>query len=200
MPYKYSTGLVSLLLVLGMGMQSAIANQVVGNRNINDLHGALYVHGALTESACRLEMSSAYQSVDLGNTTTGQMLKPGDRGTPVAVRIQLHDCMRSGGRFHDERTGNVLWSPTQPAVSVGFVAPSDMDNPELMRVQGASGLGLRLTDAKKRNIRLGRLSSTPLLLAPGKNELIYYIIPERTPAAMVAGNYMAHVEFWLNYD
>lgn len=201
MPYKYSTGLVSLLLVLSMAMQSASANhQVVGNRNINDLTGALYIHGALTESACRLEMTSADQAVDMGNTTTGQMLKPGDRGTPVAVRIQLHDCMRSGGRFHDERTGNVLWSPIQPAASVGFIAPADIDNPALMRVQGTSGLGLRLTDGKQRNIRLGRQSSTPLLLTPGKNELIYYIIPERTNAAMVAGNYIAHVEFWLNYD
>lgn len=36
-------------------------------------HGVLHVSGALTESACRLEMSSADQSVELGDVGTGRL-------------------------------------------------------------------------------------------------------------------------------
>lgn len=35
--------------------------------------GVLHVYGSLTESPCRLEMSSAWQAVSLGNTATATL-------------------------------------------------------------------------------------------------------------------------------
>ncbi|HGM5492528.1 TPA: fimbrial protein [Serratia fonticola] len=196
MPWKIVVRLASLLLVLSMS--SAFAERV-DNWNVDGAHGVLQVHGALTESACRLDMATARQTVDLGETGTGRLLNVGDQGTPVAVTLRLYDCLRSGARNRDWRTGNLTWDPVQPAVSVGFIAPADVNSPSLIGVRGASGLALRLTDAAHRDVRLGS-RGTPLLLLPGQNELTYYVVPERTGTSLIAGRYQAYIDFWLNYD
>jgi len=169
------------------------------NGNVDGAHGVLHVHGALTESACRLDMTSAYQDVWLGETGTARLAQVGARGTPVRVQLHLRDCLRSPANNRDERNDNVLWSPHQPAVSLSFVAPADADNPALVKVQGASGVALRMTDALGRDIRLGRRGA-PLLLAVGQGQLDYTVTPERTRAPLQAGAYSAQLNFRLNYD
>jgi type 1 fimbria pilin len=196
MSWKILAGLAGLMLALGM--PSAMAERV-DNWNVDGAHGVLHVRGALTESACRLDMTTARQTVELGEIGTGRLLNMGDRGTPVAVTLRLYDCLRSGARNRDLRTGNLTWDQIQPAVSVGFIAPADANSPSLISVRGASGLALRLIDAAHRDVRLGS-RGTPLLLTPGQNELTYYVVPERTTAPLIAGAYQAHVDFWLNYD
>jgi type 1 fimbria pilin len=196
MSWKCPAGFASLIVILSF--QAAIG-ETTGNWGADGARGVLHVHGALTESACRLEMASAEQTVELGETGTGQLMHPGDRGSPVAFNINLRDCLRSGGHSYDEQTGNLLWDPAQPAATVGFMAPADADNPELLSVRGTSGLALRITDSSYRNIRLGS-RGIPLLLTPGQNLLTYYVVAERTRAPLVAGEYRAHVDFWLNYD
>lgn len=166
---------------------------------VDDAHGVLHVNGEITESACRLEMVSAYQSVWLGGTSTAQLVKPGDRGVPVDVQLLLRDCLRSPADSRDERNGNRLWIPYQPAVSVSFIALADVDNPKLVKVRGASGVALRMTDERGRDIRLGSRGA-PLALAVGQNALNYTITLERTPAPLLPGAYAAVVDFQLSYD
>ncbi|MEX5714583.1 hypothetical protein IC615_06225 [Serratia ureilytica] len=62
-------GMVSMLLLVLLAANSAKAED--GN------HGVLFVHGALTEGACRLDMVSARQDVWLGETATGNLAKVG---------------------------------------------------------------------------------------------------------------------------
>lgn len=169
------------------------------NWQVEGAHGVLHVHGELTESACRLEMASAYQTVQLGNTTSAQLAKTGARGGPVNVQLQLQDCLRSHAENRDERSGNLVWSALQPAVSVSFIAPADADNPELVKVYGAAGVALRITDEQGRDIHLGSRGA-PLALAVGKNSLNYTITPERTRASLQPGAYAAVVGFRLSYD
>ncbi|ANS41624.1 fimbrial protein [Serratia inhibens] len=187
-----TVGVVLVLLPASMA-------QAADNMQVEGANGVLRVRGALTESACRLEMASAHQTVQLGETGTGRLLKVGDRGTPVAVRLQLKDCLRSPANNRDERTGSVLWSTHQPAVSVSFVAPADANTPELVQVRGAGGLGLRMTDSQGGDIRLGSRGA-PLLLTPGQDALNYQLVAERTRAPLEAGAYSAHLDFRLNYD
>ncbi|STQ13890.1 type-1 fimbrial protein [Enterobacter cloacae] len=59
--WKKGSGLVLMLLA---GSLNAADELVDGN------YGLLHVRGALTESACRLEMDSAWQEVDMGTTAT----------------------------------------------------------------------------------------------------------------------------------
>lgn len=182
-----------LALMLLSGSINAADKVVDGN------YGLLHVRGALTESACRLAMDSAWQEVDMGTTATGLLKKPGDQGTPVRVEIRLEDCLPSPTSVRDAWSGDLLWSRDQPSVTVSFVAPGELFNPGLIRVTGASGLALRLTDRLQRAVRLNG-EGHPLLLEPGGNTLFYYIAPERTAAPLVAGAWQALIHFRLNYD
>lgn len=93
----------------------------------------------------------------------------------------------------------LTWSGSQPAVSVSFNAVRDADNPQLVKVQGVSGLGLRLEDEHGREVRLGSRGA-PLLLTPGQSALTYRVATERTLAELIAGRYRAVVDFHLSYD
>ena len=188
--WKKGSGFALLLMA---GSLNAADEPVDGN------DGLLHVRGALTESACRLAMDSAWQDVDMGTTATGALKKPGDQGTPVRVAIRLEDCLPSPTSVRDAWNGDLLWSQDQPSVTVSFVAPGELFNPGLVRVTGASGLALRLTDKLQRPVRLNG-EGHPLLLEPGGNTLFYYIAPERTPAPLVAGAWQALIHFRLNYD
>ncbi|WP_244633678.1 fimbrial protein [Erwinia persicina] len=169
------------------------------NWNVDGANGVLQVHGALTESACRLDMASDRQDFSLGEIGTGRLRHLGDQGTPVEVQIKLRDCLaESTGSVYDH-IGNRLWSREQPVVTVSFLGPADDNNAQLLKVVGAGGIGLRITDLQGRDVRLGS-SGEPLLLTPGQNQLNYTITPERTRAPLKAGAYQAQVNFGLSYD
>ncbi len=186
-------------VVIGSMLALMPVASAADNGNVDGANGVLHVRGALTESACRLEMASAYQDVWLGETGTARLAQVGAQGTPVAVQLRLRDCLRSPANSRDQRSGNLLWNLNQPAVSVSFVAPADTDNPQLIGVRGASGIGLRMLDAQGRDIRLGSRGA-PLVLAAGQDSLTYSLMPERTRAPLRAGAYLAHIDFRLNYD
>ncbi|WP_434093784.1 fimbrial protein [Serratia marcescens] len=186
-------------IVIGSMLALMPAACAADNWNVDGANGVLHVHGALTESACRLEMASAYQDVWLGETGTARLAQVGAQGTPVAVQLRLQDCLRSPANNRDESSGNLLWSAYQPAVSLSFVAPADADNPQLIAVRGASGFALRMVDTLGRDIRLGS-RGVPLMLAVGQDQLDYIVMPERTRGPLQAGSYSAYVDFRLNYD
>ncbi|AZC90139.1 MrfE [Pseudomonas chlororaphis subsp. piscium] len=191
--------LLRLTLLIGAMAMLAPTARATDNWNVDGANGVLRVRGELTESACRLDMQSARQDVWLGAAGTGHLQRAGDRATPVVVRLMLHDCSRGASLNRDARTGNRLWSASQPAVSVSFVASADADNPQLVAVRGVSGLALRLTDEAQRDVRLGSRGA-PLLLTPGQNELVYTVTPERTRAPLLPGSYWAQVDFRLDYE
>ncbi|WP_239511970.1 fimbrial protein [Enterobacter bugandensis] len=169
------------------------------NWTVEGANGTLYVHGVLTESACRLELTSAHQEIALANTGTGRLNKIGARGEPAIFKLQLTDCLRGTAGSHDVRTGGTTWADSQPSVTVSFKGMHDADNPQLVKVNGVSGLGLRLQDCNGLDVRFGG-PGKPLLLMPGQNVLCYTVAPERTSAELVAGYYRATVDFHLSYE
>ncbi|HIE1061106.1 TPA: fimbrial protein [Serratia marcescens] len=200
--YYGTLGGLALMVPLTLGTMLLLlpsAQAKVDNWDVEGANGTLYVYGALTESACRLEMGSARQEVVLGEVGTGRLQKVGDRGTPVQFELRLEDCLRSPAGSRDVRTGGLTWAGDQPAVSVSFRATRDADTPALVKAQGVSGLGLRMEDARGTDVRLGSRGA-PLLLTPGRNTLSYTVTPERTPASLKAGSYRAVVDFHLSYD
>ena len=84
-------------------------------------------------------------------------------------------------------------------VSVAFLAPSDKDDPRLVKVQGVTGMGLRLTDALGRDVRLGARGE-PLFLAHGSDTLTWQVQPTRTATALSNGAFRARVDFRLIYE
>ncbi|TXE64974.1 type 1 fimbrial protein [Serratia nevei] len=166
---------------------------------IDGNYGVLHVHGALTESACRLDMTSAYQAVSLGDTGTGRLQNVGDQGTPVAVHLKLKDCLRLSSSSLDNNSGNMRWSSSQPAITMSFLAPQDTHDPRLIRANGVSGMGILLSDSHMRPVRLGS-RDIPVLVTPGQDILTYYVSPVRTQAPLQPGSYWANVDFRLSYD
>lgn len=199
--YYATLGALAMMVpvTLGAVLMLLPPSHAADNCDVDGANGTLYVHGALTESACRLEMSSAHQDIWLGETGTAQLEALGAQGTPVAFELRLKDCLRTPASLRDSRSGVLNWAPNQPAVSVSFRAPADMDSPQLVKVQGVSGLGLRLLDSRGKDVRLGSRGE-PLFLTPGQSSLTYTVAPERTPAPLVAGAYRAAVDFQLSYD
>ncbi len=201
--YYGTLGGLALMAPLTLGvmlwLMPAAQGQVVDNWYTDGANGVLQVRGALTESACRLEMASAWQDISLGEIGTGRLQNVGDRGTPVAFELLLRDCLRSPAGSRDSRSGALTWANDQPAVTVTFRAVQDADNPQLVKVQGVSGLGLRLTDGRGQDVRLGSRGE-PLLLTPGQNTLSYTVAPERMATILAAGAYRATVDFSLSYD
>ncbi|HIE3988126.1 fimbrial protein [Serratia nevei] len=200
---RYYAVLVGLALMVPLSLAALLwllpAAQAVDNWDVDGANGVLYIEGALTESACRLEMDSARQDIRLGEVATGRLAQVGDRGVPVAFELRLRDCLRSPAVGRDERTGALSWAHDQPAVRVAFRAPADADNPQLVKVQGVSGLGLRMLDGRGNDVRLGSRGA-PLWLTPGNDVLSYTVAAERTATPLSAGVYRAVVDFSLSYD
>ncbi|MGP3070586.1 fimbrial protein [Serratia nevei] len=78
-------------------------------------------------------------------------------------------------------------------------ALTDVDNPQLVKARGVSGLGLRLRDEQGRDMHFGARGQ-PQWLTPGQNALRYTVVPERTAAPLSAGAYRAIVDFKLSYE
>lgn len=167
--------------------------------DVDGANGTLYVYGALTESACRIDMTSDRQEVNLGEIGTGRLKTIGAQGLPVRFEVRLEDCLRSSVVMRDVRTNGITWSRDQPGVKVSFRAVRDADNPQLVKAEGVTGLGLRLTDSYGHDVRLGS-DGAAMLLMPGQNALSYTVTPERTPANLKAGSYRSVVDFHLSYD
>ncbi|WP_273830950.1 fimbrial protein [Serratia bockelmannii] len=200
--YYATLGGLVMMVPLALGMMLWLlpgAQAKADNWDVDGANGTLYVYGALTESACRLDMTSAHQDIALGETGTGRLQTIGGQGTPVRLDLRLMDCLHSPAGSQDERTGGLTWADNQPAVTVSFTATRDADNPQLVKALGVSGLGLRLESAQGDDVRLGSRGK-PLLLTPGQNTLSYTVTPERTPAPLMAGSYRAVVDFHLSYD
>lgn len=191
-------GLGSLALNLFSNMAMGTALNKVDSWDIDGSHGTLYVHGALTESACRLAMSSAYQTINLGTVGTGQLQHIGQTGSPVAIELRLEDCLSGESRSRTTQ-GNLLWSQQMPSMKIRFLAPIDTQDPSLASVIGVQGIGLQFSDAARSPINLGEYS-TPQLVSPGQNQLTYYVTPVRTSAQLNAGAYQALIRFQVSYE
>lgn len=209
---KYTTRILwqsimlEMMVVVLCGAQAAPQSHIVtknwnqvNNWDVDGAYGVLYVRGALTESACRLEMSSARQDIDLHEIGTGKLRNIGDSGTPVSFELRLADCLDTEIGLRDTRTGGQMQSIGQPAVRVSFRSMHDIDSPQLIKAHGVSGLGLRLLDERRQDVRLGE-RGLPLQLEQGENTLRYSVTPIRTAASLEAGAYHAVVNFHLSYE
>ena len=192
---KISSVPVILLVVLCLVVQAYAQD----NWTVDGANGSLYVSGALTESACRLDMPSSHQDIQLENAGTGSLQKTGAQGKPLHFYLRLKDCVNDSATMIDERTGSVLWSPDQPAVRVSFLAKADKSNATLISVQGVSGIALRMKDGAGRDIRLGSQGEA-IHLSPGQNELAYSVMTERTASRLTPGKFYSVINLHLSYE
>ena len=59
--------------------------------------GMLDIRGSLHHAPCILDMTSAYQTVDLGTVSRSDLQRPGDMAPPVAFQLRFLECRRIAG-------------------------------------------------------------------------------------------------------
>lgn len=188
------------VMMLWGGQASPVQAAVqTDNWHVDGEYGELHVRGELTESACRLDMDSSFQLVDMRNNPVGRMLHPGDSGEPVAFQIRLLDCLSLPGGSHDNRTGGLVWSENQPVVSLAFLARENTDLNSIIHPENSSGIGLKLLNSQHQPIQLGRWGR-PFIIEPGQDEMTFYIVPVRTQEPLIASTFRASLNFFLTYE
>lgn len=199
---------MKLLFLLGMFVATPVfagltdkqidkLNQVM-NEQAGDYAGLLYVKGTLSEGTCRMSMESEWQEVNLGNATRADLkiLRQTD-ATPIT--IYLDDCPGKVSTLINPILMTQARNAGGTAYQARFVAVADETNPDLIKVKGASGIGLLLRDEEGRKVRLSQ-RGYPILLAPGRNQVTYTIQPARTLAEFVPGAYHAVINFSMMYQ
>ncbi|MEG0866476.1 MAG: type 1 fimbrial protein [Hafnia sp.] len=195
--YRYLAILIAIMLVGGLYLPEASASP--DNWGVDGEHGELAVHGSLLEGACRLDMSSAWQIVEMGNFSTASLVHPGDEGMPIIFKVILRDCIHMQGDRIDPRTNHHTWDPELPVISISFDTPSRHRGTELIDVPGMQGVGLRISDVRHDDMKLG-FSGEPHFANAGDNELQFAVTPVRTAEPLITGPFQAFVDFHLKYD
>ncbi|ELE9730705.1 type 1 fimbrial protein [Enterobacter kobei] len=186
-------------MLSGMVMLATPGVSAVSLDGVDGEHGLLTITGELVDSPCRLSMDSRDQTVDLGTLDSSELSYLGARSRPVTVTVRLEGCLPASGRLYDEQTGQSMLGNNQPVVNVAFIAPSDVNNPALMKLDGVEGIALRVRDDHKRDVHFGS-RSVPQLLAPGDNTLHWTIMAERVPGPLRPGPFRAVTDFKMSYD
>lgn len=161
--------------------------------------GSLYVQGVLQENTCRMTMDSAWQEVDLGTTAHADVNLVGKASKPVTVNIYLHDRPELPNWSTNITPMTTMVSTLQPPYKARFTGVADDANPDLIKVVGASGIGLRLRDSRGQSVPLSRTGDV-VLLNPGQNQVTFTLAAERTGAAFAPGPYHSVINFSMIYQ
>lgn len=194
--YRYSRK-TAWILVLGGCITCDV--QAADGGSAQGTDHQLHIHGVMRNGSCLLSMRTQWQEVVMDNSALGEMKRPGDTGKPTQLVFRLLGCERTGGLKRTNKTGPSTWDEVQPAVTVSFIGVADPDDPTLLRIAGMSGVGLRILNNAGRAVIPGT-RGRPQLVTPGDDELTYTVIPVRTTAPLIAGEFRASVEFGISYD
>jgi type 1 fimbria pilin len=165
------------------------------------MSGMIDVSGSMLATPCSLATESVEQTVDMGKVPTWQLDRYGALSEPVTFHMYLQGCEYGKGFVRNVLEGNNgLRVPNQPVVAVTLRTVSDSSDPRLIAVEGeARGVALRIQDASQRILRPG-VKGTFIPLEPGDNELVMTAQLSRTAQPLVPGDFMATVNFALEYE
>lgn len=169
------------------------------HKDIDGQSGIIEVHGALTQSACRLELNSSHQEIDLGTLSTGDFQKVGQSGKPIPLIFFIKDCLISQTFKFDDLTNTTMTDRYQPSVSFSFLSAITSPNHRFVAITGTTGIGLAIKDPYNRMVRLGGKGEA-LFLQPDQDILKFTITPVRIAETLSVGKFHATIFFFLKYD
>ncbi|MHC9060917.1 fimbrial protein [Pantoea sp. y20] len=144
--------------------------------------------GALMSSACTLAAESQEQTVDMGSVSGNKFRHRGDRSQNVNFSLHFKDCL-AGAHEYPPSTDfgiNNRWWQGENSVAISLIGTSDDFNNELLKINGARGVGLRLSDEKSKDMSINYGSNT-FFLSPGDNTLNFNASVEATQDYVQAG-------------
>ncbi|MGG4609853.1 fimbrial protein [Providencia sp. Me31A] len=196
--------LLGSLLCVSVGFPAFAGLKDIGYRSVDNWqvdgqHGILHVKGALTDSPCRLVMSSADQTIMLGTVPVGDFPSIGTQGKATKFNIELTNCLAVENARMNRQTGQVPWSLDQPGFSMRFTAVDTDSSGRYVKLNGISGLGLMIKDNNGKTLKLGQYND-PSFLPAGQTILTYNVVPVRVPGPFSPGAFYAAIGFQLSYD
>lgn len=201
--YRVYTCLLSGLLSLGLSTPLWAAPQTprlnVDTGKIDGLHGVLRINGVFTDSPCRLSMQTADQTIDLGTIALGDFPRIGATGDGITFQIELMNCLAVENAQMNRQTGQIPWSKDEPGVAIRFVSTAMDNSGRYVLLNGVSGLGLEIHNAKGDVLPLDQ-SAPPTLLPAGQSTLTYRLVPVRLAKRVSPGEFSGVIGFQLSYD
>ena len=160
--------------------------------------GRVHIYGYLVETACRINMQSADQTISLGNVATADLKQIGSKARATPLMIELEDCVVTKTDMQNIKTGAVTWSNSQPGFKIRFLAPTVPTAPSLAQVSGKTGLGLEISNAQGVQIPMGEFSAPQLINYP-QDHLLFQITPVRV-GTLEPSAFNSLISFELDYD
>lgn len=161
--------------------------------------GEILIRGQLLENTCRLSLDSVQQEVDLGALSKADIASFGQEGHPVNVVIHLQDCPETDFISRNAMSLTNARGLGQPGYSARIISVADDNNPNLIKVIGAKGFGLRLRDDQGREIHLAS-NQNIRFLESGQDDIIFKLSPVRTNEKFEPGAYHSFINFSLSYQ
>ncbi|EPJ5577858.1 hypothetical protein I5445_08955 [Citrobacter farmeri] len=175
--------------VLLAGLLLSFGSYAASDESAGGMQGTLNVNGFLLESPCGLDMRSEFQIIEIKDPGITTLSKPGDTGTPLELIFRLPGCRAA----HMKSTTGSIKS------MVRFMSQADPDEPSLFRLNGATGVALRIMDSRGRQVLPGERKNPAFKNSAG-NLLVYTVIPVRTKAKLTTGNFEATIDFGMLYE
>lgn len=146
--------------------------------------------GALVSTPCSLTVDSQDQRVDLGTISSTQFRNTGDRSKRVNFTLRFQDCLMGAHEYRIgtdpmRYPGNASYTSGEQTVQVSFVGVADDYRSDLLKLNGARGVGLRLQDAHGATVPLNQRIPAAFL-QPGDNQLQFSASLESTQAFVQA--------------
>lgn len=116
---------IRMLLIAGVSILFIPSIFAAEEWNADSLH----MHGVLSESACYLDMESAWQDVDLDQGRVGRLSEMINTGFPVVMQMKLQGCLFGPVRNLAGPTGK-----SQPTVAVSFTGPVEINSPKIVEL------------------------------------------------------------------
>lgn len=198
--WVYFLSVCVISCVMSLDANALVLNyQQLGNQIIDRQHGILRIHGALTDSPCRLSMHTTDQTIDLGTIPISNLPNVGIEGEGVFFQVELTDCLAVKNHRTDRQAGRVLFSRDEPGVAIRFTSIDVDGTGQYALLNGVSGVGIMIKDMKGRSIPLNERSYRQLLPS-GQSTLTYQIIPIRLRDIVSPGIFHAVMGFQMSYD
>ncbi|CCK11940.1 Fimbrial protein [Cronobacter sakazakii 680] len=184
---------------MALGAALCVIPPVFADEPVSADGGTLYVHGALRENTCRLEMDSAWQDVDLGNITRADVNLVGKMTKPIPVTLYLRDCPEIPTRSANITPLTHTRSTQQPAYQARFFGCDRYAEAGAYQSDGRIRHRVAVEDSRGQTVNMGQQGDT-VLLNPGQDSVTYTLQVERTNAPLVPGSYHALIHFSMMYQ
>lgn len=188
---KFRSSLMALSMAASLVSVQALANERTSPTPISVHSGTINLTGSIVNTPCTIEVSSASQTVNLGQYRADAFSGNGAVSAPVSFDINLLDCA----------------AETYQSVSVTFTGATIDGNSKALQLvteqasdTTASGVGIQITQDNVPLVVDGSSESKKLNFSEGQNRMRFAAQYVALSETVTPGAANAVADFTLNYQ